>query len=30
MAIWIVIALGVVSLLSALVLTIIGIYHISR
>ena len=30
MAIWIVIALGAACLLSALLLTIVGIYHISR
>ena len=30
MGIWIVIALGAACLLSALVLTMIGIYHISR
>ena len=30
MAVWIVIGLGVVCFLSALVLTVVGIYHISR
>jgi hypothetical protein len=30
MGIWIVIAIGAICLLSALVLTIMGVYHISR
>jgi hypothetical protein len=30
MGIWIVIAIGAICLLSALVLTILGVYHISR